>query len=186
VFDLNTNAVKREKYCTYEDWLAIDDGNRYELLNGELYMMSAPATQHQAILMEISRQLANFLLDKPCNVYPAPFGVHLNKDTVFQPDIVVVCDPDKINEKGCEGAPDFVVEILSPSTANYDCIVKYKEYLHAGVKEYWIVDPTNKTVFVNFLKGSEYVLETYSDANNIPVNVLPELAIDMKLAFKGL
>ena len=182
-----STATQREndKYYTYEDWLALADGNRYELLNGKLYMMASPSDRHQEILMEIAGQLWSFLKGKPCRVYPSPFDVRLNKneDTVFQPDIIVVCDKSKISGKGCEGAPDIVIEILSPSTASYDCLIKYKEYQRSGVKEYWIVDPDNKKVFVNILKDGAYELRTCMEADTIAVQTLPECVIDLSLVF---
>ena len=178
-------AVKAEQYYTYEEWLGLDDGNRYELLNGRLYMMASPTPQHQAVSMEISRQIANFLIGKPCKVYPAPFDVRLNKkdDTVFEPDIAVICDSSKISKKGCEGAPDFIVEILSPSTESHDRITKFKAYRRAGVHEYWIIDSDKKIVTAYRLIDENYVAEVYSDADAAPVQTLPGCEIDLSLVF---
>ena len=139
-------SIKAEQYYTYEEWLKIDDGNRYELLNGTLYMMASPTPQHQAVSGEIFRQITNFLVGKPCRIYAAPFDIriHRGKDTVFVPDISVICDSSKINKRGCEGAPDLIVEILPPSTSRFDRFTKFHEYRRAGVQEYWIVDPDEK------------------------------------------
>jgi Uma2 family endonuclease len=149
-------------------------------------MMAPPTRQHQAVLGEIYRQIANFLEGKPWEIYPAPFGVRLykEKDTVFLPDITVVCDTSKLNSNGCEGAPDFVVEVLSPSTSRYDRFTKFNEYLHAGVLEYWIVDPTDKTVSVHWLKDETYTTEVYSDLDVAWSRVLEGCSVDLSLVFR--
>jgi len=179
------DILRQEKYYTYEDWLNLDDGHRYELLDGELYMMAEPSRRHQEIQMEMSRQIANYLVGKPCRVYPAPFGVRLFKGrhTAFEPDITVVCDRSKLTDQGCEGAPDLVVEILSPSTARFDKFTKFNEYLRAGVREYWIVDPDTKTVNVFGLKEGEYMAKAYGEADTIQVHVLDGCVIDLPLVF---
>ena len=179
------NAIKMEKYYSYADWLEIDDGNRYELVDGVLYMMASPATRHQAILMEVSRQIANFLVGKPCKVFPALFDVRLvkNKDKVFIPDITVICDPKKIKPEGCEGAPDFIAEILSPGNRSHDTILKLNEYRDAGVKEYWIIDPDEKALTAYSLKQKDYIVSGYTGKESAPVKVLPGLSIDLNLVF---
>ena len=179
-------AISAERYHTYEEWLELDGGERTELLDGVIYMLAEPSSNHQAVLMELSRQLANFLLGKPCRVYPAPFGVRLydNKDTVFQPDISVICDPSKITKRGCVGAPDFIIEILSSSTSRYDRFVKFNEYQRAGVREYWIVDPDDKIVTAHVFKGAACDTKVYADADTAPVQVLPGCGIDLSLAFR--
>ena len=178
-------ALKLKHYYTYEEWYDLDDNTRSELLNGVLYMMAPPSRRHQAILVELCRQFANFLRGKPCNVYPAPFSVRLDKgkDTVFQPDIVVVCDSSKLTDKDCEGAPELVIEILSPSTSQYDRFTKFNEYLRAGVQEYWIVDPRDNTATAHRLKNGAYVTETYSDESVAKPHVLPGCDIDLSLVF---
>lgn len=156
--------------------------------------MAAPSSTHQAISMEISRQLANFLDGKPCRVYPAPFDVRLfekdedvpkDVDTVVEPDISVVCDRNKIDSLGCKGAPDLVVEILSPSSLRKDRLVKLRLYQRAGVREYWIADPANKSVQV-FLLDSTGILhphEDYGREDVAKVNVLDGCFIDLKKVF---
>ena len=138
----------------FADSLTWSDSERIELIDGEAYMMATPSAVHQEILMELARQLANFLEGKSCKVYPAPFGVRLfegenhkpeDVDTVVEPDISVVCDKNKIDQRGCKGAPDFVIEIISPSTRRHDRFVKLNLYQRAGVREYWIVDPETKS-----------------------------------------
>ena len=156
---------------TYADYLTWDENERIELLNGAPVMMASPSRVHQEISMEISRQLANFLEGKKCRVYAAPFAVRLfekekdapeDVDTVVEPDISVVCDTNKLDEHGCKGAPDLIVEILSPSTARHDRLVKLGEYQRAGVREYWIVSPDERTVQTYLLKdGLFYPYEVY-------------------------
>jgi len=178
----------KDEHYTYADYLTWNDNERYELIDGELYMMSpAPVWEHQSVSMSISGQLYDFLRDKPCKVFTAPFDVRLNADTgddtVLQPDIVVICDPSKLGGTGCIGAPDMVVEILSPSTAGRDRIVKFQQYLKAGVREYWIVDMDTKTVSVNVLKNGQYVVNKYGEADTVPVHALNGCTISLPDVF---
>jgi Uma2 family endonuclease len=178
---------KDEKY-TYEDYLSWEGDKRWELVDGVPYEMSfdfdsdgvtalaSPSLAHQRVSVELSYQLHGFLKGKPCKLFTAPFDVRLEEDdddTVFQPDIVVVCDQSKLDEKGCKGAPDFIVEILSASSSSYDKVLKYNKYLQAGVREYWIVDPTDKTVATHFLSGGYYVHKPYGEKDTAPVRALP-------------
>ena len=138
---------------TYGDYLTWDDAQRYELIDGSIYVMSpAPGRRHQEVAGEFHRQLANYLLEKECAVYIAPFDVRLperekrDEDiaTVVQPDLVIVCDDNKLDERGCKGAPDLVIEIISPGSAGRDRKTKRELYQKHGVLEYWIVDGTSK------------------------------------------
>ena len=168
------NPFNRYTYKDYESW----DGNeRCELIDGEIYLMSAPSVNHQKASVELSRQLANFLIDKKCQVFASPFDVCLsgkgdNDYIVLQPDILVVCDKSKLDTKRCNGAPDLVIEIVSPSSATLDRFKKLNLYLIAGVREYWIVDPDFKGVAVHILENDKYVISTYESDAIIPVNVL--------------
>jgi len=178
-------AIKAEKYYTYEEWLEIDDGNRYELLNGRLYMMASPTDLHQVIAAELTAQFVIFLRDKTCRVYPTlDVRLHKDEDTVFQPDIIVVCDQSKISKKGCKGAPDFIAEILSPSTERRDRITKFKAYRQAGVLEYWIIDPDERIVTAYRLIDGNYAAEAYSNTDTAPVQTLPGCEIDLSLLFR--
>ena len=178
-------AVK--KY-TYEDYLNRDDDIRYELIDGVIHLLATPARVHQGISGEIYVQLYNFLRGKPCKVYYAPFSVRLSvgkgADTVLEPDLVVICDLSKMDDRGCVGAPDMVIEILSPSTSKKDVTIKFDKYLQAGVKEYWIVSPDSKTVIVHILKNGEYYTKAYSDTDSIPVNVLEGCIISLPEVFQ--
>jgi Uma2 family endonuclease len=136
--------------ASYEEYLAIED--RCEVIEGLVYMMSAPLLTHQLIAGGVYTQLANQLEDKPCTPFISPVDVRLfpdenpRKPTVVEPDVIIVCDPDKIDNEGgfIRGAPDFVLEVLSPSTRSKDMVKKFSLYAKAGVKEYWIIDPEYK------------------------------------------
>ena len=176
-------AVRKERRYTYADYLEWDDGNRYELIDGEAYLMASPTYIHQRISMNLAGELFSFLKGKPCRVLSAPFDVRLNSDKaddiVVQPDILVVCDKDKLSDKYCAGAPDFVIEILSPSTLGKDRVTKFNAYLNAGVREYWIVDPESKTASVYILENGRYIAHAYDETSSIPVTVLEGCAINL-------
>jgi Uma2 family endonuclease len=178
-----------DQHYTYADILEWDEGERCELFDGELVMLAAPSRVHQEILAVIFYQLYNFLRGKPCKVYPAPFGVRLfpkedhSDDVYFEPDITVVCDPAKLDDRGCNGAPDLVVEILSPSTIKNDLLYKLNKYREAGVREYWIVDPEEKTLSANILEQGRYILTEYgADAEAGSVALSP-FRLELKSVF---
>ncbi|GHV15630.1 hypothetical protein FACS189491_12510 [Spirochaetia bacterium] len=141
-----------KSYYTYADFLEWDESERCEIVDGEIVMMGAPSSDHQRILRKFLVALSIFLEGKTCEAFPAPFSVRLNPakddrdDTVLEPDIVVICDPSKIDKRGCKGAPDLVIEIVSPSSIRHDRLVKFRKYQQAGVKEYWIADPETKSI----------------------------------------
>lgn len=183
-----------EKNYTYADVLSWEENVRAEIIYGELYMMAPPLRIHQEVLSELHRKIANFLSDKPCKVYPAPFGVRLfeqdndspnDVDTLVEPDITVVCDHSKLDKYGCKGAPDLIIEILSPSTARHDRFVKLNLYQRAKVREYWIVDPLNKTVEVCLPdeNGRLSVTAVYSGEDTVKAEVLPGCEIDLSKVF---
>ena len=178
-------AARQYTYADYADW---KDDKRYELIDGKVYMLSAPSVVHQSISGELYRQLGNFLVGKPCDVFAAPFDVCLSAAgdddrTVIQPDILVVCDKSKLDDKRCNGAPDMAIEILSPSTASRDMMIKYNKYMTAGVREYWIVNPVIKAVHVCILKDGEYAITDYFNAGSIPVSILEGCQINIDLVF---
>jgi Uma2 family endonuclease len=183
-------ALAEEKaYYTYADALEWDENVRAEIIDGELYMMATPSTVHQEISMELSVQLGNFLRGKPCKAFAAPFGVRLfprddlSDDTVVDPDIVVICDQSKIDKRGCNGAPDLVIEILSPSNGRHDLVLKFNKYLEAGVREYWIVDPEEKAIQVHLLDNGRYITHMYD--RTAPVQILPGCVIDLSAVFEA-
>ena len=188
-------ALKLEDRFTYGDYASWPDEERWELINGFAYSMApAPLRRHQKISMEMARQIAVFLVDKPCEVYNAPFDVRLpeadEKDedvkTVVQPDIVVICDENKLDEKGCRGAPDLIIEILSPSTTSKDMKIKLALYEKHAVKEYWIVHPVDNIILVFKLqKNKTYGKpDVYTAENKIKTKILAGLEIDLGQVFK--
>lgn len=141
---------------SYRDYLRWPEHERWQLLDGHAYAMTPPSVPHQRVVLEFGRQLANQLQGHPCPVLIAPVGVRLpaaaeadaDIRTVFEPDVVVVCDASKIDLRGIRGAPDFIIEVLSPSTASFDQIEKRQRYEQAGVRELWLVDPTSGVLIV--------------------------------------
>ncbi len=182
-------------HYTYADYLSFKGDERMEIINGEIVMItSSPTPEHQWILKKIQNQLENFLEGKPCESYPAPLDVRLfekegdtpeNVDTVVQPDIIVVCDKNKFDKKGVKGAPDLAIEILSPSTHRHDCLVKFNLYQRAGVREYWIVDPKNKSVQVFLPDGNGIyrISEAYGSKDIAKVNILNGCFIELSKVF---
>lgn len=176
---------------TYADYLSWPEQERWELIDGVAYAMApAPARRHQEIVVEMVAQVVPFLRGTPCALYAAPFDVRLprrrqadeNTDTVVQPDLIVVCDRSKLDERGCRGAPDWVVEVLSPSTAAKDQIQKRALYERHGVREYWLVHPTDRLVTIYRLDQGGYgkpeILELKGQT---PVGVVAGLTIDWEL-----
>jgi len=181
---LKTN--ERYTYADYESW--DEQIPRCELIDGLVYNMAGPSLAHQAIAGEIFFQLKNFLRGKTCCPIIAPFDVRLNHntkdDTVVQPDVFVVCDRTKLeNGKSCLGAPDFIIEVTSPSNHRHDLIVKLTKYLHSGVREFWVVEPEEKIVIAHRLVDSHYMTTIYSADTEIPVSVLEGCKIRMSEVF---
>ena len=185
--------AEKERY-TFADVLAWDEHERAEIIDGEAVMMAPPSSVHQEIAAELTRQFGNYLEGKRCKVYPAPFGVRLferdgdrpeDVDTMVEPDLSVVCDRSKIDRHGCKGAPDMVVEILSPSTQRHDRLVKLGLYQRAGVLEYWIIDPDSQTVQVMLQDGGNgfQLHEVYSRGDVAKVNVLDGCFIELSKVF---
>ena len=194
-----TNDVRSYKAgrYTYGDYLKWSDDERWELIEGQPFDMSpAPSRQHQKILGNLFTMISNYLKDKKCEVYVAPFDIRLpeyegQKDeeiiNVVQPDITIICDLSKLDDKGCKGAPDLVVEVLSPATAGKDLKLKLKLYENQGVKEYWLIHPIDKTVIVFQLndKGEYGKPETYAELDSITVGILDDLDINLKEVFRN-
>ena len=175
--------LPQENRLTLADVLAWPEEERAEHIDGVTVNMAPPSRAHQKIVVELTRQLANYLEGKRCEVYAAPFAVRLferagdrpeDVDTMVEPDLAVVCDPEKLDERGCKGAPDLIVEVLSPSTQRHDRLTKYNLYERAGVREYWIVSPEERTVQVSVLQsdGRYRVVELYTSGDVAKVNVL--------------
>jgi len=175
-------------YVDYKDW-ELKPGERFELIYGEAYAMSAPNSTHQEILMALSSQFYTFLRGKPCRVYPSAYDVRLfyeedeSDDTVVQPDITIICDGKKRGEEGCRGAPDLVVEILSPSNTAIEMSRKFKLYQKAGVKEYWVVDPETKSLLVHLFQEKAAITHIYGNTGTAPVSILPGFEITLDDVF---
>jgi len=175
-------------YADYKAW-ELKPRERYEIIYGEAYAMAAPNTAHQEMVMELSRQFANFLVGKPCKVYPAAFDVRLfyeedeSDDTVVQPDITVICDSKKRGPEGCRGAPDLVAEILSPSNTAIEMQRKFNLYRTAGVREYWVLDGEAKTLTVYLFDNENVISRTYGEKDAAPVSVLNGLSIGLESVF---
>lgn len=190
-------ATQPHAEFTYADYLTWPDEERWEIIDGVAYDMTPPPLRvHQRILLRLAFFLEGFFEGKSCEVNISPFDVRIpEKDeedekirTVVQPDISVVCNPEKLDDQGCRGAPDLVIEILSPSTASYDAIVKRRRYERAGVKEYWLVDPANR--IVTALKrqpDGTFGRVAYSSADDhLATDLFPGLDIDLSRVFPPL
>jgi len=179
---------QRYTYADYKAW-ELKPGERFELIYGEAYAMSAPNVSHQRILRILSREIDTFLKDKTCELFFAPFDVRPfyeedeSDDTVVQPDLVVICDPEKISEEGCRGMPDMVVEILSPSNTALEMERKLRLYMDAQVREYWIVNPKYKLINVYLLKDGQYVMRGWKFQDIARPEVIPGLAIPLSEIF---
>ena len=193
---------RRFTYADYKEW-DLKVGERYEIIYGEAFAMSGPNTRHQVISGEIFRQISNYLHGKPCKVFSAPYDVRLfyeedeSDDTVVQPDIMVICDKNKLGPEGCRGAPDLVIEILSPSNTALDMEYKFQVYRHAGVREYWVVSPETPAVIKQgesfpasgggltayCFKDGEILTRSYRNTDTVPVAIFPDLTIAMEQVY---
>ncbi len=179
---------------TYADYLMWQFQERVELIRGRLFRMSpAPNLAHQKAATQLTRHLANFFAGKSCQAFVAPFDVRLpvsrkqgQDTTVVQPDLCVICDESKLDEQGCAGAPDLVVEILSPGNSRREMKDKFEVYEEAGVREYWIVNPAERVVLIYVLDeaGQYSGLAPVTEEDSLRSHIFPELAIDLKEVFK--
>ena len=179
--------LPKEESFVVEDIYSLPDGVRAELIDGQIYYMSPPGRIHQQISMKLSQIIANYIdaQNGSCQIYAAPFAVFLNEDdkNYVEPDISVICDPNKLNERGCNGAPDWIIEIVSPGSRRMDYTTKFIKYQTAGVKEYWIVDPMKQRVIVwNLKQPAEQpepeIMEMYTFHDTIKVGIYEDLYID--------
>lgn len=180
-----TDASERmldDRIYTIKDIEALPEGERAELIDGKMYMMAAPTLTHQDILMWLSATIWNYLTKKNglCKVLPAPFAVYIKDDAhnYVEPDVTVICDMDKLDEMGCHGAPDWAIEIVSPSSKTMDYIRKCALYEQAGVREYWIVDPKEQSVLVyNFEHGGSM---RYAFFERVKAGIYEDLFLDFR------
>ncbi len=188
-------SPKPDKKYSYADYLQWPDEERWEIIDGVPYDMSpAPSTKHQSISMELGRQIANYLRDKECQVFAAPFDVRLplneEKDeeiyNIVQPDLSVICDPSKLDEQGCKGAPDLVIEIISPFTAKKELNEKFNLYERSGIPEYWVVFPKFNVVVVYSLDDEERYQKSgeFTSDQLLSTKLFPGLEIKLEDVFR--
>lgn len=190
--------LPKENYkYTYADYITWPENERWDIIDGIPYMQAAPTWQHQAISIELASQFNVYLRGKSCRVFAAPFDLSIpsgdeSDESIFsyvgQPDIVIVCDKNKLRKTGYFGVPRLVIEISSPSTAKTDKIKKFEAFEKAGIKEYWIVEPDSKLVNVFILQENNRYgrPEIFSDENTIQTSIFPNLIIDLALVFSSI
>ena len=169
-----------EKQYTIEDIYQLPDGQRAELINGQMYLMAPPNRVHQELVGELYRVISNYIHSKngSCKPYIAPFAVFLNADdkNYVEPDISVICDKNKLDDRGCNGAPDWMIEIVSPGSQQMDYMIKLFKYRTAGVREYWIVDKMkNRITVYNFEKDD---MKEYTFTDSVKAGIYADLEID--------
>ena len=173
-------ALSKNIMHTTEDIYNLPEGERAELIDGQIYYMAPPTYTHQKLVMELSTEIHNYIKVKKgsCEVIPAPFAVFLNKDntTYVEPDISVICDSSKLNEKGCFGSPDWIIEIVSPSSKYMDYFTKLFKYRSTGVREYWIVDPMKNRIMVYSFE--EDMMEEYTFSDKVKCAIYHDFEID--------
>lgn len=175
--------LPQEKYYTISDYYNTSENEHMELIDGQLYAMSAPSRIHQRMLMKLCGIIDSYITDKngSCHVYPAPFAVELkeenSRDTIVEPDISVICDMDKLTDKGCKGAPDWIIEIASPSNSKRDYVTKLALYADSGVREYWIVDLQQKRILVYHFEV-DAVVNIYTFHDSVKAGIYEDLYID--------
>lgn len=167
------DALRKKEIYTIDDIYALPDGERAELIDGKIYYMAPPNTKHQRLVSDLHYQIKDFIKrnNGECEVFPAPFAVFLNESdkNYVEPDISVICGKNKITDKGCNGAPDWVIEIVSPSSRQMDYYKKLFKYRTAGVREYWVVDPERELVTIYSFEKD--IMEEYSFYKDIPVGI---------------
>lgn len=175
-------ALRNEEIYTVDDVYALPEGERAEVLDGKIYYMAPPNTEHQRLVHFFDREIGNYIQSHKgeCEVFPAPFAVFLNEDdkNYVEPDISIVCDKNKITDKGCHGAPDWVIEIVSPSSRRMDYFIKLFKYRIAGVREYWIVDSDKQQIMVYLFENE--TMEQYSFGDDVPVGIYEGFTIKIE------
>lgn len=176
-------ALKQtQDFYTEDDYYKLGEEVHAELIDGQFYDMASPSRQHQALVSELHTAINNYIHSKKgsCKVYPAPFAVKLFNDekNIVEPDISVICDPNKLTDKGCSGAPDWIIEIASPSNPSHDYVKKLYLYLDAGIREYWIVNPQTRQIHVYNLEADNFTLSSYTFADTIKAEIYDDLYID--------
>ena len=172
--------LPKQHAYTSEDYWNLPDGQRAELIDGQLYNMAPPSRMHQRLVSQFTRVIGQYIADHhgSCQVYPAPFAVNLDADDEdwVEPDISVICDHSKLTDKGCSGAPDLMIEVVSPSSSRMDYIIKLNLYMSAGVREYWIVDPLRQRTIVYRLESGD-APTIFAFSQPVSVGIFPDLEI---------
>lgn len=175
-------ALTQKRTYTIDDIYALPDGKRAELIDGNIYYMAPPSRKHQDYAGVLYRKISDYIdLNKgSCKLYFAPFAVFLNENdkTYVEPDLSVICDKNKLTDKGCNGAPDWIIEIVSPSSKRMDYSIKLFKYRSSGVREYWIVDPDKNRIMVYYFETEEDSMEEYSMTDKVKVNIYEDFKID--------
>jgi Uma2 family endonuclease len=187
----NFSDLDLSKTYTYADYLLFQFQERIEIIKGRIFKMSpAPSSTHQRISQNINFGFYTFFKNQPCSIFTAPFDVLLpisskkKETTIVQPDLCIICDETKINEKGCMGSPDLIVEILSPNSSKHDITTKFNLYEEAGVLEYWIIEPSEKIVLVYSLQNGKYIgLKPFSEEENVKSILFPNLEMPVATVF---
>ena len=173
-------ALPQKKFYTVEDIYELPDGERAELINGQIYDMAPPSRKHQRLALSLSRKIADYIDSKhgSCEVDIAPFAVFLNEDdyNYVEPDISVICDPAKLDDRGCNGAPDWIIEIVSPGSIKMDYYIKLFKYRSAGVREYWVVDPSKNVICVYNFQSDD--MNSYTFQDTVKAGIYEDLLID--------
>lgn len=176
--------LPQEKQYTVADIYDLPEGERAELIDGTIYYMAPPGRRHQKLVHFLDRTIGNYIQERQgeCEVYPAPFAVFLNKNdrNYVEPDISVICDRNKLNDRGCNGAPDFIIEVVSPGSRTMDYMIKLFKYRSAGVREYWIADIEKNRILVYFFE-TEFLNE-YTFSDRVKVSIYEDLEIDFSAA----
>ena len=176
------DAARKLEFHTIEDIYTLPDGLRAELIEGRIYYMAPPNTRHQKIVSDLHYQIKDFIRKNKgdCEVFPAPFAVFLNRDDTnyVEPDLTIICDENKITDKGCNGAPDWVIEIVSPSSRAMDYFTKLFKYRASGVREYWIVDPIKEMVMA--YRFEKETMEQYSFGEDVPAGIYEGFSIKVQ------
>ena len=176
------NVVRKEETYTIDDIYALPEGERAELIDGKIYYMAPPNTNHQRLVNYLSTEINIYIRNNKgsCEVFPAPFAVFLNENdsNYVEPDISVICDPSKLDDKGCHGAPDWIIEIVSPSSKQMDYYKKLFKYRTAGVREYWVVDPDRNIVTVYNFEVDTMI--EYPFGEEVPVGIYEGFSIKIQ------
>lgn len=176
------NVIRKEETYTIDDIYALPEGERAELIDGQIYYMAPPNTNHQRLVNYLSTEINLYIRNNKgsCEVFPAPFAVCLNKNEkdYVEPDISVICDPSKLDDKGCHGSPDWIIEIVSPGSKQMDYYKKLFKYCTAGVREYWVVDPDRKNVTVYNFEADTMI--EYPFGEEVPVGIYEGFSIKIQ------